>query len=352
MNKKALHGFNLVLFISIGNAFYANFFGFNYLINNYDQTAWFPFIILLLINLLFCFFFKGFNNNFHPLKIIKKNYFIRIITIIYCLITSLIIILFASVLTRNFFYYETPALIFVFITVITSLILSYQSFSSIISTSTIFFSVFALFYIFPLFFVKEHDYNLLMPFSFDFKNSYKILLMLLFTFDNFIVIYYSPIIKNGLKRKHLLIGNTILIIYCLHIMIDSLSLLGANYYKDTFMSAFLRWQLFKGDSFLENYDIFLLVILTIITVYKISVYFNLVRLTLYQKKKKRFGVIFGVIFLILGVIGFHFIEIIQNNLQYIFLSLLILIFIIYLYFTKKSGEVRYANQNRTKQSNQ
>lgn len=350
MNKKALREFNLILFLCFSNAFYANFFGFNFLIDNYMQNAWFPFIIIFIINLLFCFLFKGFNNKFYPLKIVKKNYFIRIITIIYSIVTSLIIIIFSAILTRNYFYYETPAFLFIFITVITSLILSYQGFSSIISTSTIFFSVFIIFYIFPLFFIKEHDYLLLFPFTFNFKEIYKILLMLLFTFDNFIVIYFSPLINNGVKRKHLVISNSILIIYCLHIMIDSLSLLGANYYKNTFMSAFLRWQLFKGDSFLENYDIFLLVLLTIITIYKISVYFNLIRLTLYCKKKKRFGMIFGGLFLILSMFCFHFIDLIQKNLQYVFSLLLIIIFIIYLYFTKKSWEVKYGNKNRTKQS--
>ena len=123
--------------------------------------------------------------------------------------------------------------------------------------------------------------------------------MLLFFLDNYIVIFYSPKFRDGIKKKHLLLGNSFAIFYSLYILIDSITILGSKYFENTQMTAFTRWQVFKGYGFIENYDIFLLIIVTVSTIYKLSVYFNLTRLIIFEKRKRRFGVIFGALFLIL-----------------------------------------------------
>lgn len=339
MNKSVLKDYNIILFIGLSNLFYITFYGFNYLIDNYSNTAWLYFLIFIVANIIILFFFKGFKNSYFPIKDIKKKYFIRIITFIYCILASIIIIIFNSILQRNFFYFETPALIFIIITTLAALILSFQGFTSIISLSTIFFTIILFFYIFPLFYLDQHYYRLLLPINFSFKNIYKILLLLVFTLDNFLICYYNTEIKNGIKRKHLLIGNIILMAFTLFIIVDSLSLLGSNYYLDTKMSAFLRWQLFKSDAFFENYDILLLIISTIINIFKISVYFDLARIITLSKRKTRFKLIFGVLFLILISLAYYFVQIWEKYLVYIFIVLLILISIIAIYFIKKSMEV-------------
>ena len=115
--------------------------GFNYLIDNYNNSAWLYYLIFMIVNIIILFFFKGFKSSYFPIKDIKKKYFIRIITFIYCILASIIIIIFNSILQRNFFYFETPALIFIIVTTIAALILSFQGFTSIISLSTIFFTI-------------------------------------------------------------------------------------------------------------------------------------------------------------------------------------------------------------------
>lgn len=347
MNEHNVKGYNIVIFMAITNILYCDFVGFNYLIDNFKQNGWLAILFLFIINLLICFLFKGFNKSFSPLKEISKNNLIRIITIIYLTISSIFLIIYSSIIIKNYFYFESPIQIFIIITVITSIIISFQSFNSIITSATLFFFLFGFFYIFPLFFLNEHNFSLLLPIDFDFSKSYKIFLMCLNLFDNFILCFYSPIIKDGFKRKHILIGNTILIIYFLYITMDSITLLGANYYSNTKMAGFLRWQLFKGGSFFENYDIFLLIMITIITIYKLSVHFNLLRLLLNQKRKIKIGVIIGTFFTVFSLVSYHFIEYIQNNIIIISIILLILIIIIYLFFCKKSWEVKFGNNKKS-----
>ena len=136
MNKSILKDYNIILFIGLSNLFYITFFGFNYLIDNYNNSAWLYYLIFMIVNIIILFFFKGFKSSYFPIKDIKKKYFIRIITFIYCILASIIIIIFNSILQRNFFYFETPALIFIIVTTIAALILSFQGFTSIISLLT------------------------------------------------------------------------------------------------------------------------------------------------------------------------------------------------------------------------
>lgn len=347
LNEHNVKGYNIVIFMAITNILYCDFVGFNYLIDNFKQNAWIAILFLFIINIFICLFFKGFNKTFHPLKELSKNNLIRIITIIYITASSIFLIIYSSIIIKNYFYFESPIQIFILITIITSVIISFQGFNSIITSTTLLFFLFGFFYIFPLFFLNEHNFYLLLPIDFDFLKSYKILLMSLNLFDNFILAFYSPIIKNGFKRKYILIGNTILIIYFLYITMDSITLLGANYYSNTKMAGFLRWQLFKGGSFFENYDIFLLIMITIITIYKLSIHFNLLRLLFSQKRKIKIGLIITTTFSILSLIAYHLIDYIQNNIVIISLFLLILIFIIYLFFCKKSQEVKFGNNNNS-----
>lgn len=343
MKNNSLKSFSIIIFMAITNIFYCDFVGFNYLIDNYKQSAWLMILFLFIINILICIPFKGFKKSFSPLKEVRKNIFIKIITIMYIILSTLMLTIFSSFIIKNYFYYETPIEIFIIITIITASIISFQSFNSIISSAMIFFSFFGFFYIIPLFFLKEHDFSLLFPINININNFYKIFLMSLYLLDNLLLAFYSPNIENGFKRKHIFIGNTILILYFLYITIDSTSLLGANYYINTKMAGFLRWQLFKGDSFFENYDIFLLVMITITTVYKLSFHFNLLRLILNIKKNKKYLLVFITIFVALSLILNIYILTIQKHFILLSLVALALIFIIYLYFIKKSLEEKNEN---------
>ena len=115
-------------------------------------------------------------------------------------------------------------------------------------------------------------------------------------------------------------------------------LLGANYYLNTKMAGFLRWQLFKGDSILENYDVFLLVMITVTTIYKLSMHFNILRLITGLKKNNKYLFIFIAVFLSLSLVANCFILQLENNFVFLSTIAFLLIFILYLYFTKKSME--------------
>lgn len=338
LKANSLKGYSVIIFMAITNIFYCDFVGFNYLIDNYKQNAWIMILFLFIINIIICLPFKGFKKSFSPLKEIKNNVFVKTIVILYIVLSAVMLTLFSSFIIKNYFYYETPIQVFIVLTTIVSIIISFQSFNSIISSAILFFFFFGFFYIFPLFFLKEHDFSLLLPIDIDIKNFYKVFLMALYLLDNFLLVFYSPNIDNGFKRKHIFIGNTILIIYFLYITIDSTTLLGANYYLNTKMAGFLRWQLFKGDSLLENYDVFLLVMITVTTIYKLSMHFNILRLITGLKKNNKYLFIFIAVFLSLSLVANCFILQLENNFVFLSTIAFLLIFILYLYFTKKSME--------------
>ena len=104
------------------------------------------------------------------------------------------------------------------------------------------------------------------------------------------------------------------------------------------MAGFLRWQLFKGDSILENYDVFLLVMITVTTIYKLSMHFNILRLITGLKKNNKYLFIFIAVFLSLSLVANCFILQLENNFVFLSTIAFLLIFILYLYFTKKSME--------------
>lgn len=340
MTANKVNNYSVIIFMYSTNVIYLTTIGFDLLLDNFKQSTWNVFILDVLVSIAIIFLFKGFPKKTYPLKMVFKNNFIRAIMIIYLVITSIIIIIISSSILQIYFYLETPLYIFIVLTIIVSTIVGFQSFKIIINSAFLPLLTISLFYIIPLFFLGSRDFLLLFPIDINYNKLYLSLIVLLFPIDNILFSLYAPQMKKGFTRKTLVTATIFLAIYFLYIIVDSITLMGAAFFKDVTYGGFYRWLFYKGNRFLENTNILLLIVLTITVIFRLGFYISTTRLLIKIPKKKRFMAIFAAILVILSLIINKYRIVFGKLMLPVILFLLLLILIIFSFFVKKSWEYR------------
>lgn len=328
MNAKNI---NLIIFMICSNMVLYSQISFSTFINNLENYAHYGLLCYLVPIIIVCFLYKGFKKGFNPIINIEKNIVIKFISIVYLSVFSIIILYLTSTVIKVQFYSELPILI-IFIGLITTCIyLSLNSPNQIINISSIFFIIILLFNLVPFFHIQERNFNLLLPIGIN-KNIYKCFIIFLFPLDNIIFSINSASYDKGFSRKTFLIGNLCSFSLLLIIFLDNLTLLSYKYYVGTIFSPFIRWSVYQGNKFIESYEILLLIIIIITTIFRVAYNLSTTRILLkYKKNIKSSAVIFTILLIILTIL-YMFINMLNSILTISLIILLILIMILFTYF--------------------
>jgi len=331
----------LLLFFNIISSIYPiTLFAFPNLINNFGSSSWFLIILLIFISILFLFFFKGFNKEFNAIKFIHNNIFIKLLLSIYIIFVISILNISGCLIIKKFFYTNISVLFLSIINIITAIILSLSSPKRIISTSLVFFFFILFLYLIPITSTINRTLSFLFPIKVDIKNLSKIILVLLFPLESTLMLVFNNQTKDGIKRKHLIISVTLILVSLLFITIDSITLLSPNFLKQLDYSSFYRWNFLSSNIIIQNFDIVIFIILFTTLIFRLSYYIKILKISLKIKEKNISNVILIFFFsIILFVLNIN-----TNNLSLIFDKLVyfmfFIIFLIFIIFTFKSMEVK------------
>jgi len=338
-DKNKLSMTKLVIFNSISNICFISIIGFSLLINTYGNMSWLVLIGCILISLLLSMFFKGFPNHFNVLKQVKKNHLLRIIILLYLTITITLVTITSTLAIKKYFYTENSTMFIAIFSIFIALLISYNRIKNIFDISMIFFILIPIFYFITLFTLEDRYIRYFLPMNFDLNNLNLALMILIFPLENCLMFLYNNQTKNGVKRKHFLISNFFTLFMLLLIIIDSLSLLSANFLKDIRYPSFYRWHLFSGNKFFQNFDIFLLIIIIITVIFRLSYYLQIFRLTLFAPKKKSTLLLSLLLFSITTYTIYVNVNNIFNIVNKLLYFMFFLILIIFTIFVFKSMEV-------------
>lgn len=337
--------YKVIFFLTTSNILFINQSIFNILINNYKQSSWIAIIFFIFISVLLSLFFKGFSGTTNVTKEINNNKFISFFISIYIIIILSIIIFLASIIIKDYFYNRANLFTIIIIISFLCFYLSKYTFPKIIGISLIFSIGYFVFYLIPIFHYKERNLSYLLPLEFDIKNIFSCINLIIFPMENIIFSIYSNQINKGFRKKDYLLSNLFSYIYLLFIIIDSITLLGANYYQDLRLGEFIRWEVFQGNKFIETYELFFLIIVSISVIFRGIIYFNIIRrlhLIKQDSFKKYIPLIITLIIQILFYLyinNFH--DIVFKTLNY----LTVLIIIIYIYFIWLSNNIKNKTTN-------
>ena len=319
----------MILFLGLSNILIVSQISFIQLINEFKQNSWWILLLVMLIFVLIGLLFPGIKKND---KNIFKNKFIKILLTLYLLIAIIENTFLTGLIIKQYFYTEANILIILIVLLITFYILGTFELTRIFDVGIIFFLLTSVFYLIPLFNQDDRNHSLLLPI--DIKqviNIYKAYLVFLFPLENIIYAYHYMQFKEGFRKKDFVIAGIISIVYLLQIIIDSISILGTNYFLESKESSYIRWQTFKGNKFIENFDIFLLVIMTVTICFRMALNVNTLLSIWKAKKKSKINILFILIFLGFEIILYVFSNIFNSILMYSLFVCLGLIGLIYLY---------------------
>jgi len=343
------NNFSLLLFIAISNMTIYSQICFSTFVNNLYNSAYIGLLIYLIPIIILCSLFNGFKKNINPLKDIHKNKFIKFISIIYLFVHAILLIYFTSVVIKDHYYNHLSFYIIIAGILITCFYLGSFSPNKIINLSTIFFLMILLFNFIPFFHLEERNINLLLPISIN-KNIIKCYIIFMFPLDTIIFSLNSATYKNGFSKKLFILGNLFSFLLLITIFLDSLSLFSSKYYLNSIFSPFIRWSVYQGNKFFESYDILLLIILIVTTIFRVSYNFSTIK-TLFINKKyiNIYGFLISfLILIILFLLVNYFNTILIINLIILFVT----IFIIYCYIVHLSYKYKSKNNKLGSESNE
>lgn len=322
----------IIYFMSLSNLFIINLIGLSRLFNRFKNSAWIVVIIMIIFNLLLFLPFKGLPKGTNLLKRLKNKYFLRIILLIYLFFSICFNTIIVSLTINKFFYFNSNVLITSFVLLLASIIISRESFNKIISFAITLFIIIMPLYIIPFTHFEERDFNLIFPIYLKLSDLIYTIPLFMFPLEHLIHGIFCDQMEKGFSRKTLILSCLFEGLYILFIMLDAQTLVGANFYVNMYYPGVFRWLVYQGNKFIENYDIFLLIIIIVTYIFKLAYYLHLSRKLLFIKSiNKNYFLIFIFSFILISILY------IFNNILgvlsviYLYVSLGILL-ILYLYF--------------------
>lgn len=325
-----VRNFSLVIFMILSNMVICSLVCFSTFVNNLLNNAYIGLLIYIIPIILISLLFKGFKKGFNPLINIKKNKLIKNVISLYFIVSSSFMIYLTSIIIKDHFYNSLPIFTIFLVITFTVVFMSKNTPSRIISLSTLLFVILLLVNIIPFFHFKERNINLLLPININ-KNIFKCWIIFLFPLENIILAINSSSYVNGFSRKIFVLGNFLTLIYLLYIFVDSLSLLSANYYKNTIFSSFIRWSVYQGNKLFENYEVLLLIIMIITIIFRVSYNLSTLRIVNSFKINKFSGPLLSLLLLSILYLLYSFVNYFNQILIICLITCLVLIIIFYIY---------------------
>ena len=346
MNNNVLSEKKLIIFMSISNIFIINLIGLSRLFNRFKNVAWLIVIIMILLVIVLFLPFKGLPKEINVLKKIRKKYLLRIFLLIYLICSIPFNTIIVSLTINKFFYFNTNVLITAFCILFASLILCRNSFNKIISLAITFFLFIIVIYIIPFTHIEEREFSLLFPININIKDLIYTIPLLMFPLEHLIHGLFNNQIENGFNRKSLIISCIIEGLYILYIMLDAQTLVGANFYVNMYYPGVFRWLVYQGNKFIENYDIFLLIIIITTYIFKLAFYLHSLRKILFIKSNtKNYILLFLSTFSIISILYLfnNYLGTISIIYLYISLVVLLLLYFYFIYLSRKTNNKEYKN---------
>lgn len=350
MNKNVLSNSKLIFFMSLSNIFIINLIGLSRLFNRFQNSAWLVVIIMIILNILIFLPFRGLPKGTNILKRLKDKYLLRILLILYIIFSISFNTIIVSLTINKFFYFNSNVLITATVILLAGIIISRESFNKIISLAIIFFIIILPFYMIPFTHLEERDFSLIFPLYLKFDELIYTAPLFMFPLEHLIHGLFCDQIEDGFSRKTLILSCIFEGIYIFFIMLDAQTLVGANFYVNMYYPGVFRWLVYQGNKFIENYDIFLLIIIIVTYIFKLAFYLHTGRKILYQKSINRTYIIIFIISIILIATLYIFNgQLGPISVIYLYFSLGILLilyfYFIYLSHKKEIKELRNNGQN-------
>ncbi len=338
-NSTKVGDVKLISFISISNILILSEVGFYNFFLNFKHTSWIALIFYIIITFLLSMLFKGFPKDSMIVKKVQDNKIIKFLILLFYTIIIATMIFLTTVIIKDKYYADINIIILYSSLLFTCIFIGFRTFNNIINISMIFFFFILLFYIISFSHLDGRNMNLLLPFTLDLKKLLSAVLILIFPLENILFSLNCNNLKNGFTRKAYVLGNVFSLVYLLIIFIDSITLLGADYYVNVKYGSFIRWEVYQGNKFIENFDVFLLIIIIITITFRLGLDICNFRNLLKVRKTEKFNIIFFAIFFVLIGIYCIFINHFQIILKYLLYGSLGLSFIIYIYFVGMSWKL-------------
>lgn len=304
-----------------------NVIGSNYFITIFNNTSFIFPLIIGTISILMVLLIPPLSKNIYT-KILKSKIFRFIIsTYIFVLLLSIFLTSFYIISERFFFLTPTYLIVafsmfFIFI----SLKANCKTIINILLVVSIFIILISSFHLFNSY---PTDYKLL---SFNFDNlstSYKALITIPYVLD-IIILLIIPINLNKVSKKDLIISIIIGSTISSLLIMENFTYITYTFYQGINFPSLYRFRLYSGPKYIEHFDNFLSLIISLFIISKAIFYLELFRIFLHIKKTITYRLFISIFLGLITCLLFYNITF-SNNIVTIFsIILTILLFIIYL----------------------
>lgn len=322
-----------ILLFSINLILMNNLILSNYIMNLYPESGYLIHIILGIISVILVLFLPNNLVNIKE-KILNNKYckFFISITLLFIIIITISISIYH--ISERFFYLTPTFLIVLFIMYFIFLILK-ADINNLLNITLLSFIFIIIISSFHLFSKTRLDANFIKPFSFIFKNP-----LIIFSFIGFYLeglIYIIPLNTKNLAIRKLDIIISIIIgsIISSFLLLQNTLYLTPSFFNDLNYPALYRFRLYFGPKYIEHFDNFLLLIISLFIIPKISLYLDLLRVTLNIKKSVYYRLGVFIFFSFISIFIFYNFG---YNIKYLFIPNIIftiLTFIFYLFIIKE-----------------
>ena len=259
-----------------------NIIGSNYLMDTFNNNSFlFPLIIGVLSILLILLVPKLSKKTYSS---ILKSTFIRFIISLFLFLFIITLLLFSFYIISERFFYLTPTYLIIAFTMF-FIFLSLKSFYKTISNILLFSSIIIiLISSFHLFNFYPYDFNLIKLDTSFISTSYKSLFMIVYTIE-IIIFLFIPSSFSKVAKKDLIISIIVGSIISSLLILENYLFVSSTFYEGINFPSLYRFKLYSGPKYIEHFDNFLSLIISIFIISKTIFYLELLRIFLHIKKK-------------------------------------------------------------------
>lgn len=273
--------FNIFLICGINSLYASNIIMRNFPYNGYIIPLLLLPFVLLLTTILF--------NNLESLKLVINNRFIRILFLLYLILSAYILIINYLKITNDYFYNITPPLIVLIIILFLSLFISSYGINNIINVGFIFsILIFSIGLI--LFIMNPTNNNINNNYQF---NDYYLLIGNLFIYLDILLL--PPFCSYKASKKDIYIILTISTIINTLLILKNYLLFDSSFFIDHKYPYISKFLFISINNYFEHFDLYYLIIITIFIIFKLSINIEEYRILCKIKKNSILNIIFILI---------------------------------------------------------
>lgn len=274
-------------------------FAANMAIKNFPTCGYLVFLLILPFTLLFTLFIPKEANS---IKTIVNHNHLRIILLLYFLISGFFSLSAYIGIINDYYYQETSHFVLLILIILTCLFMSNYGLSNIVRIGFVMLIIVLILYTLTLTNNATHDYTLLKHTQIKLNNLYNLLCFPFLFLDELLLFLFIPI-KN-IKRSSLILMLIATILFSTGLVFECYLFFKPEYFNNSKYPYLIKYFAYRNNQYLEHLDILYLIFTTTFIVFHFATQCEIVRIILKGKRNSVITIFFPIALAILVILNY------------------------------------------------